>query len=184
MGKSSEKIKVVSVVTEEEITSRQMRIIVKKCPKFCWSNIQNANMDVQKEKCGWCFSCRAATDDSECLFLMNLCPVKESSNSDLLSLQSKDKKSHLTDILYQILSIENRLRGLLLGPWLNPNYSKLWCRSAVKAFDMASVKHLLLTVRISFPLLQYTVFSCYSLVGRDLSQSNIMFQIFLFLCFF
>ncbi|XP_024027304.1 DDT domain-containing protein PTM isoform X2 [Morus notabilis] len=145
--KSSDKIKQDVVILEEEIISRQMRVILKKYSKFCWSSIKTFNVDVQKEKCGWCFSCRAATDDRECLFSMNVGPVREFPSSDDLSLQSKrNRKSHLTDIIYQILSIENRLRGLLLGPWLNPNHTKLWRKSALKASDIASVKHFLLTL--------------------------------------
>lgn len=146
--KSSDKIKQDVVILEEEIISRQMRVILKKYSKFCWSSIKTFNVDVQREKCGWCFSCRAATDDRECLFSMNVGPVREFPSSDVLNLQSKrNRKSHLTDIIYQILSIENRLRGLLLGPWLNPNHTKLWHTSALKASDIASVKHFLLTVR-------------------------------------
>ena len=143
------RIKETLKLTDEEMIARQMRIIGKKYSKFCWSNIQNINEDAQKEKCGWCFTCRAVTEDAECLFSMYLGPAKESSNSEVLSLESRtDKKSHLADILCQIFSIENRLQGLLQGPWLNPNHSKLWRRNAAKASDIASVKHLLLTVRI------------------------------------
>lgn len=160
-GKSSEKIKEHSVTTEEEIVSRQMRAILKKFSKFCWSNIQSSNVDLQKEKCGWCYPCRVATDDRECLFFMNVGPVGESPNSDMLSVQSKKtRKTHLIDVICQILSIENRLHGLLLGPWLNPNHTKLWRKSALKASDIASVKQMLLTVRnlLHFPpSLKYTL---------------------------
>ncbi|PON42193.1 Autoimmune regulator [Parasponia andersonii] len=148
MGKSSEKIKENTVMSEEEIVSQQMRAILRKYSKFCWSNIHNFNVNLQKEKCGWCFPCRAATDDGECLFLMNVGPVWESPNSDMLSLQSKkNRKCHLTDVICQILSIANRLRGLLLGPWLSPDYTKLWHKSALKAPDIASIKHMLLTLQ-------------------------------------
>ncbi|KAM6596713.1 hypothetical protein CsatA_007237 [Cannabis sativa] len=147
VGKSSEKIKVGAVMLEEEIISRQMRAILKRFSKFCWSNMQNFNVDLQKEKCGWCFPCRTAADDRECLFFTNTVNVREFPNGDMLTLQSmKNRDSHLIDVLYQILSIENRLHGLLLGPWLNQDHTKLWRKSALKASDITSVKHILLTL--------------------------------------
>ncbi|XP_062082236.1 DDT domain-containing protein PTM isoform X2 [Humulus lupulus] len=147
VGKSSEKMKEGTVMLEEEIISRQMRAILKRFSKFCWSNMKNFNVDLQKEKCGWCFPCRTAADDRECLFFTNTGHVRESPNGSMLSLQSmKNRDSHLIDVVYQILSIENRLHGLLLGPWLNPDHTKLWPKSALKAADITSVKHMLLTL--------------------------------------
>ncbi|KAJ0867712.1 hypothetical protein HanRHA438_Chr12g0566341 [Helianthus annuus] len=43
-----------------------------------------------------------------------------------------------------ILYIEDRLHGLLLGPWLNPHFPKLYRKSFHEASDIASVKDLLL----------------------------------------
>lgn len=152
LDKSSEKKKENSLISEEEIILQQTKAILKRSSKFYWSSIQDCNMDVEKEKCGWCFSCKAPSDDMECLFLMNVGPVRAASNSDTDDLHfKKNSKGHLTDVICHILSIENRLLGLLLGPWLNPQHSKLWRKSVLMASDLVSVKHLLLTVRGSFP---------------------------------
>lgn len=149
LGKSSEKIKENSVITEEEILSRQMKAILKRSSKFCWSFIQNLDVAVQKEKCGWCFPCRASTDDKECLFIMNGGSLMVSSNIDMIGLQSKkNRNGHLLEVMCHIRSIANRLHGLLLGPWLNPNHTKLWHKSVLKSPDLASTKHFLLAVRI------------------------------------
>ncbi|KAL5565828.1 hypothetical protein UlMin_028992 [Ulmus minor] len=148
MGKSSEKIKVNSVITEEEILSRQMKAILKRSSKFCWSFIQNLDLAVQKEKCGWCFPCRASTDDKECLFVMNGGSLMVSSNTDMIGRQlKKNRNGHLFDVMCHILSIANRLHGLLLGPWLNPNHTKLWHKSVLKSPDLASTKHFLLALQ-------------------------------------
>jgi hypothetical protein len=151
--KSSDKIDQKSIMSEEDIVSVQMKAIVKKCTKFYWPNIQNLNVNARKEKCGWCFSCKYATDDRDCLFIMYLGPVQEGPKSDVVGFQSKkNRKGHLIDVICHILSIGDRLRGLLLGPWLNPHHTKYWHKSILKASDVASIKHLLLTVSI-FPFL-------------------------------
>ncbi|KAF2287418.1 hypothetical protein GH714_039857 [Hevea brasiliensis] len=145
MRKSSDKTIEDSIKTDEEIISAQMKIISKKTAKFCWSNIPRLNVGVLKEKCGWCFTCRISSDELGCLFNMSLGPVQKGPVDDVAGLQSRrNKKGHLTDIISHILLIEDRLQGLLLGPWLNPHYSRLWRRSVLKASDLASTKHLLL----------------------------------------
>lgn len=165
MDKSSVKIKEHSVISEEEVILQQTKAILKKTSKFYWSSIQDLYVDVEKEKCGWCFSCRAPSNDRDCLFLMNVGSVREASNSDMVDLQlKKNSKGHLTDVLRHILSIEKRLHGLLLGPWLNPQHSKLVHKRAIEASDRMSVKHLLLTVRDN---LFYFIFLNYPLLNQS-----------------
>ncbi|KAJ7012803.1 DDT domain-containing protein PTM-like isoform X2 [Populus alba x Populus x berolinensis] len=145
LSKPSEKTTENSIKSDEEMALAQMKVILKKSNKFCWSSIPCLNAEVQKGKCGWCFSCRATTDEPDCLFNMSLGPIQESSESEAIGLQSKRiRKGYLIDLIYHILLIEHRLQGLLLGPWLNPHYTKLWRKSILKASDIASVKHLLL----------------------------------------
>ncbi|GLT82139.1 hypothetical protein SLE2022_005490 [Rubroshorea leprosula] len=145
MPKSSDKKNGEALKSEEEIISTQMKTILKKSNMFQWPDVQHQNTDVQKEKCGWCFTCRYPTDDMDCLFNMIRGPLQKGSKSVLVGLQLKLKrKGHLIDVVSHIISIENRLHGLLLGPWLNPQYTKAWRESILKATDAASVKHLLL----------------------------------------
>ncbi|CAK7331144.1 unnamed protein product [Dovyalis caffra] len=145
LSKSSDKTTENSIKSDEDMALAQMKVILKKSNKFRWSSIRSLNAEVQKEKCGWCFSCRATTDEPDCLFNMSLGPVQEGSESEVISLQSKrNRKGYLIDLISHILLIEDRLQGLLLGPWLNPHYTKLWRKSILKASDIVSVKHLLL----------------------------------------
>jgi hypothetical protein len=156
LSKPSEKTTENSIKSDEEMALAQMKVILKKSNKFRWSSIPCLNAEVQKGKCGWCFSCRATTDEPDCLFNTSLGPIQEGSESEAIGLQSKRiRKGYLIDLIYHILLIEHRLQGLLLGPWLNPHYTKLWRKSILKASDIASVKHLLLKVRILFQLGQH-----------------------------
>lgn len=155
MRKSSdkEKIKEKSTMSEEEIIAAQMKVILKKTSNFYWPFIQNFNVATQKEKCGWCFPCKSSSDEFDCLFKTNIGRIEEGLAVDVPGLQLKRKgKGHLRDVICQILSIENRLQGLLLGPWLDSHYSKLW-REGLLAFDFNSVKPLLLMVIACYYLL-------------------------------
>ncbi|XP_040363122.1 DDT domain-containing protein PTM [Rosa chinensis] len=145
LSKSSEKNKEGALNTVDEIISAQMKTIIKKSSKFSWPNIENLNIDVQKEKCGWCFSCKYPADDRDCLLIMSKLPLQDVSKTDVVGLQLKNiPKDHLNDVSCQILSIHDRLLGLLLGPWLNPHHTEYWRNSLLNACDLASVKHLLL----------------------------------------
>lgn len=149
--KSSDKIREHSLTSAEDIISVQIKAISKNFTKFCWPNAQDLSLDAERESCGWCFSCKDSSGDRDCLFKMNfMVPIQEGSKSEVVCLQSKKtRKGHLVDVMNYILSIEVRLRGLLMGPWMNPHYAKLWCKNVLNASDVASVKYLLLIVRVS-----------------------------------
>ncbi|XP_050368365.1 DDT domain-containing protein PTM [Argentina anserina] len=145
MSKSSERNKEGTGITEEDLISAQMKTIIKISSKFSWPNIESLKIDVQKEKCGWCFSCKFPADDRNCLYITSMLPLPDVSKSDAVGLQLKIIPSdHLNDVSCQILSIHDRLLGLLLGPWLKPHHTEFWRNSLINACDLASVKHLLL----------------------------------------
>ena len=148
MRKPSEKTNEDSLKSVEEIIAMQMKVIFKKSNRFHWPDIHNLYVDAHKENCGWCFSCRYPMDDTDCLFKITSGCVQEVSKGERVGLLSKwNKKGHVIDVICHIFSIENRLHGLLSGPWLNQQY-KIWHKSILKASDIASVKHLLLMVSI------------------------------------
>uniref|UniRef100_A0A5B6ZGD5 PHD-type domain-containing protein n=1 Tax=Davidia involucrata TaxID=16924 RepID=A0A5B6ZGD5_DAVIN len=144
--KSSDKVMEDAIRSVEEIISAQLKAISKKSTKFCWPNIQNLTVHARREKCGWCFSCKFPDDDRDCLFNINDGgPAPAGFTSEVVGFRSKrNRKGHLIDVAAHVLCIEDRLHGLLLGPWLNPHYTKIWRKSVFKASDVASVKHLLL----------------------------------------
>ncbi|KAK8288621.1 hypothetical protein V6Z12_D07G137200 [Gossypium hirsutum] len=147
LHKPSEKTNDDSLKSLEEIIGIQMKVILKKSNRLHWPDIHNLYVDARKENCGWCFSCRYPVDDTDCLFRITSGCVPEVSKSEMVDLQSRwNKKGHVIDVIYHIFSIENRLSGLLSGPWLNPQYMKIWHKSILNASGIASVKHLLLTL--------------------------------------
>ncbi|XP_068660494.1 DDT domain-containing protein PTM-like [Aristolochia californica] len=144
--KATDSIKDPSKKSDEEIISHQLKIISKKSSTFCWFSIHKLHEDARKENCGWCFSCRTSADQN-CLFNANDNRVTGVSNDGVVGLRTKrNKKAYLSAVINHILSIEDRLSGLLCGPWENPKYSKLWRKSILKSSSVASVKSLLLVV--------------------------------------
>lgn len=135
------------LLSDEEIISQQMRAISKNLDRFYWPI--DKSVGVQKEKCGWCFSCRTFGDEIGCLCNTYMGSIYEGSDINMALLQpTKYKSSHFIGVVGGILSIEGRLHGLLLGPWLNSWYTKKWRKVALEASDMAVLKSLLLKVII------------------------------------
>ncbi|KAK4790845.1 hypothetical protein SAY86_031258 [Trapa natans] len=131
------------LLSDEEIISQQMRAISKNVNRFCWPN--EGHIAVQNEKCGWCFPCRTNADEYDCLFNTYMGPLYEGSDVDISLLQSsRNKGRHFIGVVGGILSIENRLHGLLSGPWLNSQYTEKWRKSALEASDLATIKSLLI----------------------------------------
>ncbi|KAL6009993.1 hypothetical protein ACLOJK_000424 [Asimina triloba] len=152
--KSSNGIKNDPKRSAGEMISSQLKAITKKSMKFCWSGMQKLDLDAQQEKCGWCFSCKHSSDE-DCLFNRTENKVSYGSKVGTVGLHSKrNRKSHLFSVKHYILSIEDRLRGLLAGPWEKPHHRKQWRTNIIQAPDVASVKPLLLTVRPMYNLLE------------------------------
>lgn len=146
--RSSDNVKEDSTRPPEEVISAQLKAISKKSTKFSWSGIQKPYVDAEKENCGWCFSCKNPSD-KDCLFRLTDEKAAEGSKTSVGLRSNRNRKTHLNSVVYHILSIEDRLRGLLSGPWENPHHSKQWRKSILKASDASSVKPLLLIVSCS-----------------------------------
>ncbi|CAH8281779.1 unnamed protein product [Eruca vesicaria subsp. sativa] len=131
---------------DEEIASTQVKTILMKTTKFQWRNIQGLYLDAWKEKCGWCQSCKSEDAESKtnCLFNMSLGALQGPSESEIANIQPIDNKSHLMAIIWQLLSMESRLQGLLVGPWLNRRYSRIWREHILNASSISSLRHVLL----------------------------------------
>ncbi|KAL3529989.1 hypothetical protein ACH5RR_009311 [Cinchona calisaya] len=144
--KSSNKNSEPTLKSLDEIVSDQMKAISDKFREFYWPNVMDINADARKENCGWCFACKVPEDERECLVSL-YCngPALEKFTSEVLGIRSrKNKRSHVVDVMCHVLRTEDRLQGLLSGPWLNPQYSKFWRKSAIRVTDISSVKSMLL----------------------------------------
>ncbi|KAL9250039.1 DDT domain-containing protein [Drosera capensis] len=147
--KASDKVKAPS--SEEEIISIQLKVIMKKWSNFFWLGIPLCDADSQKEKCGWCYACRFPADERDCLFNMRrIDVVSEGLTTEIAGLQSKRRgKGHLVEVIGYVLSLEDRLRGLLLGPWMSLHHSNLWRANVLEASDLSTIKYALIMLEKS-----------------------------------
>ncbi|KAL9260528.1 DDT domain-containing protein [Drosera capensis] len=147
--KSSDKAKAPS--SEEEIISIQLKVIMKKWSNFFWLGIPICDAESQKEKCGWCYACRFPAEERDCLFnMMRIDVVSEGLKTKIAGLQSKRRgKGHLVDVIGYVLSLEDRLRGLLLGPWTSLHHSNLWKENVMEASDLSTIKYALIMLEKS-----------------------------------
>ncbi|CAA3031739.1 DDT domain-containing PTM [Olea europaea subsp. europaea] len=146
MRKSSDKTSEKIIRSEEEVITGQLKIISSKFSYLRWPNIHSLIANNRKEKCGWCFTCQGLEEERDCLFVINdNGPAVENFTSEALGIQSrKNRNSHLIDVMCHIICTEDRLQGLLLGPWLDPHYSELWHKSVLGVSDVASLRSFLL----------------------------------------
>ncbi|XP_063937652.1 DDT domain-containing protein PTM isoform X2 [Daucus carota subsp. sativus] len=144
LHKASEKVSEKSRMSIEELISAQLKVLSNIPIEYRWSSIHN--LDVEKEKCGWCISCKYPEEGGDCLFVTkDNGPFLKKFTSEVLDAHSTNE-GHLIDLICHILCIEDRLHGLLLGPWLNPHYSVIWCKAICRTSDIASLKHFLVTL--------------------------------------
>ncbi|XP_072958753.1 DDT domain-containing protein PTM [Typha angustifolia] len=144
MCKSSESNNMEVKKSVEDIMSIQLRAISKKSVGFCCYTYQKLSLDAEKEKCGWCLSCKNSSD-SDCL--VKVTDERHLANSKLRNVgvrSEKNKKSHIVSAIHYILFMEDHLHGLLSGPWQNPQYRNLWRKAVLKSLDVASLKNHLL----------------------------------------
>ncbi|KAG0483684.1 hypothetical protein HPP92_011768 [Vanilla planifolia] len=145
-----------SLKPDEVIKSVQLEIISKKLTQLFWYNKYKVMLNLQKEDCGWCFTCKRSSDNN-CLFRtvdekhVEGCKDDiDGSNNSILRLNCEEfKKSHLDFAMHHILSIESRIRIFLSGPWEKMHYSEQWRRAVLKACDVSSLKFLLLALESS-----------------------------------
>ncbi|KZV56457.1 hypothetical protein F511_08355 [Dorcoceras hygrometricum] len=130
----------------EGIIAGQLKIVSNRSAEFYWSNNHNSVVNSMKEKCGWCFYCKVPEEEKDCLFIMNdSFPAVENFKSEAFGIQSGNyRKNHLVDIMCHIMCMEDHLHGLLLGPWLHPQYSELWRKCVLGVTNITSLKNLLL----------------------------------------
>ncbi|XP_041999609.1 DDT domain-containing protein PTM-like [Salvia splendens] len=138
-----------------EIIGRQMRVISNKYAAFSWPNLRDLGLaTTRRENCGWCICCKVPQLEKDCLFIASdNVQASENFTSQALGIMpgSDSRKIHLVDIICHLIWIEECLRSLLSGPWLDQSYSGRWRNNAVEAAHIGSLKHLLIELASNLP---------------------------------
>uniref|UniRef100_A0A0D9X2I4 PHD-type domain-containing protein n=1 Tax=Leersia perrieri TaxID=77586 RepID=A0A0D9X2I4_9ORYZ len=133
-----------------DAASFQLKTICKKYATYFALTDQKLSVELLKEKCGWCNSCQIS-GGVDCIFRVTDGKCMEGLRSE------KIMKSHITLAIHIILSLEERLNGLLIGPWKNPQFSIYWHKEVLKASDVSSLKWPLLMLESNLRPVAFSV---------------------------
>ncbi|XP_042514046.1 DDT domain-containing protein PTM-like isoform X2 [Macadamia integrifolia] len=126
--------------------SLQMKAFSSAVFRFFWPNSEKKLMEVPRERCGWCLSCKAPiTSKKGCLLNLAASNALRGAARVHGGLRPiKNGKGNLPDIAAYILYMEESLSGLTVGPFLNLSYRRQWHKKVERATTCTVLKLLLL----------------------------------------
>ncbi len=116
--------------------------------RFFWPCSEKKIVEVPRERCGWCLSCKAPVSSKRGCMLNHACLCSTKVASKILAglRPIKSGEGSLASIATYILYMEESLHGLIVGPFLNDSYRKQWRKRVEQASTCSTVKCLLLEV--------------------------------------
>lgn len=116
--------------------------------RFFWPNSEKKLVEVPRERCGWCLSCKASISSKRgCLLNSAALNAIKGAMKILAGIRPlKNVEGTLSSITTYILYMEESLSGLLVGPFLGATCRKQWCRRVEQASTCSMIKALLLEV--------------------------------------
>lgn len=140
--------------------------------RFFWPSSEKKLVEVPRERCGWCLSCKATVSSKKaCMLNHAALSATKSAMKILANLRTlKSGEGSLPSIATYILYMEESLCGLVVGPFLNANYRKQWRKRVEQASTFSEVKALLLVVSsyLWYIVLRYLI----SYIGYCCGQSR------------
>ncbi|OVA17876.1 zinc finger protein [Macleaya cordata] len=126
--------------------------------RFFWPNPEKKLTEVPRERCGWCLSCKTATTCKKgCLLNLAALNAIKGSVRILGALRPvKTGEGNLPGIATYIFYMEENLRGLVVGPFLSPNYRRQWRKQVEQASTCNALKPLLLELEENIRLVAFS----------------------------
>lgn len=120
--------------------------------RFFWPNSEKKHVEVPRERCGWCLSCKApVTSKKGCLLNAAASNAIKGPMKILAGLHPvKNGEGSLPSIATYIMFMEESLCGLTVGPFLSSDFRKQWRNQVEQATTCSGVKKLLLQVSSLF----------------------------------
>nr|GMD22741.1 DDT domain-containing protein PTM-like [Ipomoea batatas] len=114
--------------------------------RFFWPNIEKKLIEVPRERCSWCLSCKApVVSKKACLLNAAASNATKGAMKILATVRpAKSGDGNLPGIATYIILMEESLRGLTVGPFLSAAFRKNWRKLAEEATSCYSIKSLLL----------------------------------------
>lgn len=114
--------------------------------RFYWPNYEKKLVEVSRERCGWCLSCKSSINSKRgCLLNAAASNAIKGAAKILASLrQSKNVDGTLASIATYVMFMEESLCGLTVGPFQNASYRTDWCKQVEEAATLGEIKASLL----------------------------------------
>ncbi|GFP98031.1 protein chromatin remodeling 4 [Phtheirospermum japonicum] len=135
-----------SLVKHRKVLSASVALQVKAFSsggtRFFWPNTEKKIVEVPRERCGWCFSCKSHVSSKKgCLLNAAASNATRGSIKVLAGLRPvKNGDGRLHGIAAYILFMEESLSGLLSGPFLNDTFKKQWRKQVGLAASCGAIK--------------------------------------------
>ncbi|GER39722.1 metalloendopeptidases [Striga asiatica] len=126
--------------------SLQVKAFSAATTRFSWPNPEKKLVDIPRERCSWCFSCKA-TGSSKRGCLLNaaaLNAIRGTAKVPAGVRPLKNGDSRLAGMTTYILYIEESLSSLVIGPFHNDSFRKRWRKQVEQASSCNAIKILLL----------------------------------------
>ncbi|KAF5937654.1 hypothetical protein HYC85_025160 [Camellia sinensis] len=127
-------------------TSLQVKAFSSAAIRFFWPNSEKKLVEVPRERCSWCLSCRApVTSKKACLLNGAASNAIKGAMKILAGLRpTKNGDGSLLGIATYVMLMEESLCGLTIGPFQSAAYRKQWRKQVEQATTCSAVKSLLL----------------------------------------
>ncbi|KAL0436984.1 UNVERIFIED_CONTAM: DDT domain-containing protein PTM [Sesamum radiatum] len=114
--------------------------------RFFWPNMEKKLVEVPRERCSWCFSCKASVASKRgCLLNAAALNATRGTLKVLAGVRPvKNRDGRLSSIAAYIMFMEESLSGLIVGPFLNATFRKQWRNQVEQATTCNVMKILLL----------------------------------------
>uniref|UniRef100_A0A5B6ZD09 DDT domain-containing protein PTM n=1 Tax=Davidia involucrata TaxID=16924 RepID=A0A5B6ZD09_DAVIN len=126
--------------------SLQVKAFSSAAIRFVWPNSEKKLVEVPRERCGWCLSCKApVTSKRACLLNAAASNAVKGSVKILAGLRPmKNGEGSLPGIATYVMFMEESLCGLTVGPFLSATYRRQWRKQVEQATTCSAIKTLLL----------------------------------------
>ncbi|KAA8550242.1 hypothetical protein F0562_001926 [Nyssa sinensis] len=126
--------------------SLQVKAFSSAATRFFWPGFEKKLVEVPRERCGWCLSCKApVTSKKGCLLNAAASNAIKGAMKILSGLRPvKNGEGSLPGIATYVIFMEESLCGLTVGPFLSATYRRQWREQVERAMTYSAIKNLLL----------------------------------------
>ncbi|XP_061346257.1 DDT domain-containing protein PTM-like [Gastrolobium bilobum] len=125
--------------------------------RFFWPSSEKKLVEVPRERCGWCFSCKAPVSSKRgCMLNHAALSVTKSAMKIFAGFSPiRSGEGILPSIATYIIYMEECLRGLIVGPFLTASYKKQWRNRVEQATTFSAIKPLLLKLEENIRMIAF-----------------------------